>query len=160
MSKELSPSAQKVQDILQARGFTSKVVELADSTHTAKDAAQAIGCEVAQIVKSLVFKGKNTQKAIFVVASGSNRVNEKKVGILVGEPIEKADADFVRQKTGFAIGGVTPLGHTEQMETLIDEDLLQYEAIWAAAGTPFAVFQLTPQDLQAMTGGQIASIAQ
>ena len=160
MSEELSSSAQRVQDILRARGFNSRVVELADSTRTAKDAAQAIGCEVAQIVKSLVFKGKNTQKAIFIVASGSNRVNEKKVGALIGEPIEKADADFVRQKTGFAIGGVAPLGHIEQMETLIDEDLLRYETIWAAAGTPFAVFQLTPQDLQVMTGGQTASIAQ
>jgi Cys-tRNA(Pro) deacylase len=159
MAKELSSSAQRVQDILRASGFSNQVVELADSTRTAKDAAQAVGCEVAQIVKSLVFKGKHTQKAIFAVVSGSNRVNEKKLSALIGEPIEKADADFVRQKTGFAIGGVAPLGHTETLETYIDKDLLHYETIWAAAGTPFAVFQLTPKDLQEMTGGQVVSIA-
>ncbi|GAC1361766.1 MAG: YbaK/EbsC family protein [Ktedonobacteraceae bacterium] len=158
MAKELGTSAQRVQDILRTRGFSSQVVELADSTRTAKEAAQAVGCEVAQIVKSLVFKGKTTQKAIFVVASGSNRVNEKKLSALVGEPIEKADADFVRQKTSFAIGGVAPLGHAEPMETYIDEDLLRYETLWAAAGTPFTVFQLTPADLQAMTGGRVVSI--
>jgi len=159
MAKELSSSAQKIQDILHTRGFNNQVVELAASTRTAKDAAQAVGCEVAQIVKSLVFKGKQTQKAVFVVVSGSNRVNEKKLSTLIDEPIEKADADFVRQKTGFAIGGVAPLGHATALETYIDEDLLRYETIWAAAGTPFAVFQLTPKDLQEMTGGQVVSIA-
>ncbi len=159
MAKELSSSAQKIQTLLQTGGFSNQVVELADSTRTAKDAAQAVGCEVAQIVKSLVFKGKNTKKAIFVVVSGSNRVNEKKLSALVGEPIEKADADFVRQKTGFAIGGVAPLGHTEALETYVDEDLLRLETIWAAAGTPFAVFQLTPKELLEMTGGQIVPIA-
>jgi prolyl-tRNA editing enzyme YbaK/EbsC (Cys-tRNA(Pro) deacylase) len=113
---------------------------------------------VAQIVKSLVFKGKHSHKPILVVASGSNRVNERRLSTLVGEPIEKADAEFVRQHTGFAVGGVPPVGHTERMETVIDEDLLQYEEIWAAAGTPHAVFQLTPTDLQKMTGGRVVSI--
>ncbi len=159
MSKDLSSSAQRVQDILQAQGFSSEVVELRDSTRTAQDAAQAIGCEVAQIVKSLVFKTRTTHRPILVVASGSNRVNEKKLSALVGEPIEKADANFVRQKTGYAVGGVAPLGHAEQLDTYIDEDLLRYDTIWAAAGTPFAVFKLTPADLQAMTGGQVVSIA-
>lgn len=158
MSKELSNSAQKVQDLLESRGFASRVVELSDSTRTAKEAAQAIGCEVEQIVKSLVFKGKHSHNPLLVVASGTNRVNEQQISKLVGEPIEKADANFVRQRTGFVVGGVPPLGHSEPLQTLIDEDLLQYKEIWAAAGTPHAVFQLTPADLQAMTGGQVVSI--
>jgi len=158
MSDKLSSSAQKVQNILQARGFPCQVVELPDSTRTAKEAALAIGCRVEQIVKSLVFKGKHSNKPVFVVASGQNRVNEKRLSELVGEPIEKADADFVRQRTGFAVGGVPPIGHTEQLETFIDEDLLQLQEIWAAAGTPYAVFRLTPADLQAMTDGQVVSI--
>jgi Cys-tRNA(Pro) deacylase len=158
MSQELSASAQKVQDALSELGFTSQVVELPDSTRTAKDAAQAIGCRVEQIVKSLVFKGKQTNKPILVVASGQNRVNEKRLGELAGEPIAKADADFVRQHTGFVVGGVPPIGHREALTTFIDEDLLQFSEIWAAAGTPFAVFQLTPAELQTMTEGQVVSI--
>jgi prolyl-tRNA editing enzyme YbaK/EbsC (Cys-tRNA(Pro) deacylase) len=158
MMQELSTSARKVQDALNTRGFSCKVVELPDSTHTAKEAAQAIGCGVEQIVKSLIFKGKHSNKPLLVVASGTNRVSEKRLGELAGEPITKADADFVRQHTGFAVGGVPPVGHTEQIETFIDEDLLQYEEIWAAAGTPFAVFRLTPSDLQTMTGGRTVSI--
>jgi prolyl-tRNA editing enzyme YbaK/EbsC (Cys-tRNA(Pro) deacylase) len=158
MSQELSASAQKVQDVLRERGFTSQVVELPDSTRTAKEAAQAIGCRVEQIVKSLIFKGKQTSKPILVVASGQNRVNEKRLGELVGEPIGKADADFVRLHTGFVVGGVPPVGHKEPLTTFIDEDLLQFSEIWAAAGTPFAVFQLTPAELHAMTGGQVVSI--
>jgi Cys-tRNA(Pro) deacylase len=159
MSKDLSASAQRVQQTLHNMGFSSQVVELSESTRTAQEAAQAIGCAVAQIVKSLVFKTKTTHRPVLVVASGSNRVNEKKLGELVGEPIEKADANFVRQKTGFAVGGVAPVGHTEHLDTYIDQDLLPYETIWAAAGTPFTVFQLTPQDLQKMTGGKVVSIA-
>jgi prolyl-tRNA editing enzyme YbaK/EbsC (Cys-tRNA(Pro) deacylase) len=158
MMKELSTSARKVQDALNARGFSSQVVELPASTRTAKEAAQAIGCRVEQIVKSLIFKGKHSSKPVLVVASGTNRVNEKRLGELAGEPITKADADFVRQHTGFAVGGVPPIAHAEQIETFIDEDLLHYEEIWAAAGTPFAVFRLTPPDLQTMTGGQTVSI--
>ena len=158
MSKELSASARKVQDMLKMRGFSSHVVELPDSTRTAREAAQAIGCRVEQIVKSLVFKGQHSNKPILVVASGTNRVNERRLSELAGEPIEKADADFVRQRTGFVVGGVPPLGHTEHIDTFIDEDLLQYEKLWAAAGTPHAVFELTPAELKAMTGGQIVSI--
>ena len=158
MSQELSASAQKVQDALRERGFSSQVVELPDSTRTAKEAAQAIGCQVEQIVKSLIFKGKQTSKPILVVASGQNRVSEKRLGELAGEPIAKANADFVRQHTGFVVGGVPPIGHREPLTTFIDEDLLQFSEIWAAAGTPFAVFQLTPAELQAMTGGQVVSI--
>lgn len=158
MTKELSTSARKVQEALNEQGYACQVVELPDSTRTAKEAAQAIGCRVEQIVKSLIFKGKQSDKPVLVVASGTNRVNEKRLGELAGEPITKADADFVRQHTGFAVGGVPPVGHVEQIETFIDEDLLNYEEIWAAAGTPFAVFRLTPSDLQSMTGGQTVLI--
>lgn len=158
MSKALSASAQKIQNILKERGFSVNVVELPDSTRTAKEAAQAIGCTVEQIVKSLVFRGSQSDTPILVVASGPNRVDEKRLGELAGEPIEKASADFVRQRTGFAVGGVPPLGHTEPLKTFIDEDLLRYDVLWAAAGTPHAVFQLTPQDLQTMTSGLVVSV--
>ena len=158
MTNELSTSARKVQDALSARGFVCQVVELPGSTRTAKEAAQSIGCSVEQIVKSLIFKGKQSDRPVLVVASGSNRVNEKRLGELAGEPITKADADFVRKHTGFAVGGVPPISYLEPIETFIDEDLLGYAEIWAAAGTPFAVFRLTPSDLPAMTGGQVVSI--
>jgi prolyl-tRNA editing enzyme YbaK/EbsC (Cys-tRNA(Pro) deacylase) len=158
MSKELSGSARKVQEALEMRGFSSNVVELPDSTRTAREAAQAIGCRVEQIVKSLVFKGQRTNRPILVVASGTNRVNEQRLSELAAEPIEKADADFVRERTGFVVGGVPPIGHTEHLETFIDADLLRYGELWAAAGTPHAVFQLTPAELEAMTGGRIVSI--
>ena|SRR5258708_2249744 len=158
MAQELKSSAQRVQNALQTLGFDCLVLELPDSTRTAKEAAQAIGCGVEQIVKSLIFKGKHSQNPVLVVASGTNRVNEKRLGELAGEPIEKADANFVRLRTGFAVGGVAPIGHIEPIKTFIDEDLLQYTEIWAAAGTPFSVFRLTPADLQKMTAGPVVSI--
>lgn len=158
MAKELSASARKVQETLKTMGFACEVIELADSTRTAAEAAQAVGCRVEQIVKSLIFKGRQSGKPVLVIASGPNRVNEKRVGELLGEPIEKANADFVRQHTGFAVGGVPPVGHLQSLQTFIDEDLLQYPEIWAAAGTPHAVFCLTPKDLTAMTKGEIVSI--
>lgn len=158
MSKALSPSAQKVQNALKTLGFPYQVVELPHTTRSAAEAAQAIGCRIEQIAKSLVFKGKYTHKPILVIASGVNRVNERSIAEFVAEPIEKADADFVCQRTGFVIGGVPPIGHLEPLQTFIDEDLLQYEEIWAAAGHPNAVFRLAPADLIKMTGGQVVSI--
>ncbi len=154
----LSPGAHKVQEALEALGFPHQVVELPHTTRSAAEAAQAIGCRVEQIAKSLVFRGQHTHRPILVIASGPNRVNEGKIGELVSEPIGKADADFVRQRTGFVIGGVPPLAHLEPLETFIDEDLLQYEEIWAAAGNPNAVFRLTPADLIKMTGGRVVSV--
>ena len=158
MPEELSPTAQRVQDALRERGFSYKVVELPQSTRSAAEAAQAVGCQLGQIAKSLIFKGKHTQRPILVIASGSNRVNEARISELISEPLEKADAEFVRQRTGYAIGGVPPIGHRERLLTFIDEDLLQYEEIWAAAGTPRAVFKLAPEDLVEMTGGRVISI--
>jgi prolyl-tRNA editing enzyme YbaK/EbsC (Cys-tRNA(Pro) deacylase) len=134
------------------------VVELTESARTATDAARALGCRVDQIVKSLVFRGRRTERAILVAASGANRVDEVKVGELLAEPIAKADAAFVRARTGFAIGGVAPVGHAEPVPTLIDEDLMKWEEIWAAGGHPNTIFKLTPADLVRMTGGRVAVI--
>ena len=158
MSNTLGASVQKVQDVLRSLGFSGEVVVFSDSTRTAAEAAQAVGYQVGQIVKSLVFKGKQTHRPVLVEASGVNRVNERRVSEVIGEPIEKADADFVRQHTGFAVGGVPPVGHAEHIETFIDEDVLQYEEIWAAAGNPHAVFRLTPGELREMTGGSVIGI--
>ena len=158
MADELSASAQRVQAALNRYGLTCQVVEMPAATRSAKEAAQAIGCRVEQIVKSIVFKAALTGKPVLVVASGPNRINEKTLSELVGESIEKADADFVRRRTGFAIGGVSPVGHLEPLNIFIDEDLLQYDEIWAAAGTPHAVFKLTPADLQTITAGRVVSI--
>jgi len=157
-SHQLSSSAKKVQEVLKVLGLELQVVELQETTRTSADAARAVGCEVGQIAKSLVFRGQKTQRPILVIASGSNRVNEKRVGELISEPLGKADADFVRQKTGFVIGGVPPVGHAEKLEVFIDEDLLRYSEIWAAAGTPNAVFRLTPSDLVRMTEGRVIGI--
>jgi prolyl-tRNA editing enzyme YbaK/EbsC (Cys-tRNA(Pro) deacylase) len=158
MSEPLSESAQKVQDALNRHGVPCQVMELPGSTRTAQDAAQAIGCRVEQIAKSLVFRRKTTSRAVLVVASGVNRVNEKKLRDLLSEPVEKADAEFVREHTGFAIGGVPPAGHSKPLEIFIDEDLFKYEEIWAAAGTPHAVFKLTARDLLKITQGKVVKI--
>jgi len=154
----LSPSAQKVQDALRARGYAFEVVEHAESTRTAQEAAERAGCELGQIIKSLIFKGQATGKPILVLTSGANRVDEKRISAYAGEEIGRADADFVRATTGFAIGGVPPLAHARPMETYIDEDLLPYQTVWGAAGTPKAIFELTPQALQEMTGGRVARV--
>lgn len=155
---ELSPSARKVQETLNRLGFACRVLEFAESTRTAQEAADRVGCRLGQIVKSLIFKGLESGKPVLVLTSGSNRVDEKRIGLYAGEPIGRADADFVRTITGFAIGGVPPVGHLQKMETYLDEDLLQYATIWAAAGTPNAVFELTPGDLQKMTDGKVVQV--
>jgi prolyl-tRNA editing enzyme YbaK/EbsC (Cys-tRNA(Pro) deacylase) len=152
---ELSPSAQRVQNALDAFGVELQVVEMPNSTRTSAEAAAAVGCTVGQIAKSLIFRGKKNARPLLVIASGSNRVDEKKIAAIFGEKIEKPDADYVRTCTGFVIGGVPPVGHAEQLAILIDEDLLQYKEIWAAAGTPNAVFRLTPQQLVEITRGEV-----
>ena len=159
MSESLSASALKVQEALRALGMNCEVVELPGSTRTAADAASAVGCRVEQIAKSIIFQGKISRKPVMVIASGSNRVSEKKLRDLISEPVKKADADFVRLHTGFAIGGVPPVGHANTMDIYLDEDLMGYTEIWAAAGTPHAVFKLTPQELAAMTMGRTVDIA-
>jgi prolyl-tRNA editing enzyme YbaK/EbsC (Cys-tRNA(Pro) deacylase) len=158
--RPLRPAAARVQQILAEMGLATEVVEFAETTRTSADAAAQIGCAVAEIAKSLIFRAKTTNRPVLVIASGANRVNEKAVEALLGEKLGKADADFVREATGYAIGGVAPVGHIRPPVTYIDEDLLKLGTIWAAAGTPFAVFRLKPNDLQRLTGGQVARIAQ
>jgi Cys-tRNA(Pro) deacylase len=155
MKSATAPSALKVQAAL---GDSFQVVEFEASTRTSEDAAAAIGCSVAEIAKSLVFKTA-AGRPVLVIASGTNRVDEKKVRALLGAKIERADADFVREATGYVIGGVPPLAHATEPVVLIDRDLEAFEAIWAAAGTPNAVFRLTPADLVRLTGGQVADLA-
>jgi len=154
----LSSSAQKVQDLLTSQGFNYTVIEHAESTRTAQEAADRAGCALGQIIKSLIFKGKDSHKPILVLTSGANRVDEKRISEYAGEHIVRADADFVRAVTGFAIGGVPPLGHLQKMETYLDEDLLQYKTVWGAAGTPNAIFELTPDDLIKMTDGKVVRV--
>ncbi|RCX20078.1 Cys-tRNA(Pro) deacylase [Anaerobacterium chartisolvens] len=155
---KLRKSSQTVQEVLNKYGLELRVVEFDESTRTSQDAANTIGCELGQIAKSLIFRSKESKKPVCVIASGKNRVNEKKIAQYIGEKIEKADAAFVLEHTGFAIGGIPPVGHATEMSPLIDEDLMEYIDIWAAAGTPHAVFKLSSEDLLKITKGQIVSV--
>lgn len=156
---ELSASAARVQRALAERGFAFEVRELPDSTRSAAEAAAAIGCDVAQIAKSLVFRGEHSGEALLVIAGGVNRVDTDKLAVLAGEPVGRADAAFVRAETGFAIGGVPPAGHAKPLRTWIDPALAGCERVWAAAGTPHAVFELPGGALATLTGGTVADIA-
>jgi prolyl-tRNA editing enzyme YbaK/EbsC (Cys-tRNA(Pro) deacylase) len=153
-----NPSAQKIQNILHKFGTDYKVIEFTESTRTAQEAADRVGCQLGQIVKSLIFKGTSTNKGILVLTSGSNRVDESRISQYMGESIGRADPEFVRNVTGFAIGGVPPVGHAQSLETYIDEDLLRYTDVWAAAGTPNAVFQLPSADLVKITSGKVVRV--
>jgi prolyl-tRNA editing enzyme YbaK/EbsC (Cys-tRNA(Pro) deacylase) len=154
MASELSDSAKRVQNFIFSMGFSYKVKELPCSTRTAQEAADSIGCTVSQIAKSLVFKDKETDRPILVIASGSNRVDVMKIQRSTGLKLGRADGKYVKERSGYAIGGVPPVGHKEPLETILDPDLKKHEIIWAAAGTPFAVFQLTPADLETLTKGK------
>jgi prolyl-tRNA editing enzyme YbaK/EbsC (Cys-tRNA(Pro) deacylase) len=158
MSAELAPSARRVQVALAAAGLEARVVELEQSTRTAQEAAQAVGCEVGQIVKTLVFRRADDGSPLLILASGGNRVDEGSIASALGSPIERADPDFVRSATGFAIGGVPPLGHDRPVATLMDADLLRFPLVWAAAGTPRAVFAVDPAQLQTVTGARVVSL--
>jgi prolyl-tRNA editing enzyme YbaK/EbsC (Cys-tRNA(Pro) deacylase) len=158
MDYQLNPSSQKVQEYLRSVGVEVRVTEMPATTRTAKEAAQTIGCSVAQIAKSIVFRTAQSGRPVLVIASGANRVNERRMAELIGEQIEKATPEFVRETTGFVIGGVPPVGHSNPVETWIDRDLLQFDIIWAAAGTPFTVFSIKPNQLQTITAGNIESV--
>lgn len=160
MSTELSPAASRFKQLLEQRGHVFDVVELPTSARTAKDAAASIGCSVAQIAKSLIFRGAETGDAVLAIVSGTNQADTGKLAALAGEQIGKADADFVRMQTGYAIGGVPPTGHKQTLRTWIDADLLQFDEIWAAAGTPHAVFGMPALRLTEVTGGTVADIKQ
>ncbi|MFC7333387.1 YbaK/EbsC family protein [Rhodocista pekingensis] len=163
MPLPLSPSAQRFQNLINDLGHPVHVVEFSASTRTAAEAAAVVGCEVAQIAKSIMFRTRDSGRPVLVVASGSNRVNEtavaRRLGPLIGgEKLAKADAEFVRANAGYAIGGVPPLGHTVPPVVLVDRDLLAFDTVWAAAGTPCAVFPVAPATLVALTGGQVDEV--
>lgn len=154
----MHPSAQRVQNVLNDLGYQGTIIEHEVSTRTAEEAAQAAGCSVGQIVKSLVFRLDPAGEPVLILVSGSNRVHEKHLGRLLGGSLVRADAEWVHSISGYAIGGVPPLGHKGLIKTYIDEDLLQYDVIWAAAGTPNAVFAVAPQELVRMSGAQVVSV--
>ncbi|MBX3046648.1 MAG: YbaK/EbsC family protein [Anaerolineales bacterium] len=157
MRTPTNATALAFQDVLRQHGLTGAVVEFEITTRTAADAAAAIGCELGQIVKSLIFRTAEDE-AVIVLTSGSNRVDEALVAEATGAALGKADADFVRQLTGYAIGGVPPFGYEQPAHTYIDEDLLQYAEVWAAAGTPHAVFPLPPDALVRISGGKVIQV--
>jgi prolyl-tRNA editing enzyme YbaK/EbsC (Cys-tRNA(Pro) deacylase) len=155
---ELPDAVQRVANAARAAGLAIDVKVMPASTRTAEDAAAACGCDVAQIVKSLIFKGKASGRPYLLLVSGGNRVNEKAMAATLGEEIVRPDADFVRAATGFAIGGIPPLGHATPLTPWLDEDLLQFGTVWAAAGTPSAVFAVDPKALAAATGATIIPV--
>lgn len=156
--QSLTAAEQRVVDALVALGLPGKPIILEQLATTAQMAAEALNVEVGQIVKSLCFQGKESGKPIFVLVSGANRVNERRAGRLIGDKLVRADANFVKAATGFSIGGVSPFGHPAALDTWIDEDLLNYQTIWAAAGNPRSVFEITPQDLVRTTGGKVICV--
>jgi prolyl-tRNA editing enzyme YbaK/EbsC (Cys-tRNA(Pro) deacylase) len=158
-SPGLRGSARRVADELRRRGLDTEVVELPESTRTAAEAAAAIGCEVAQIAKSLVFRAAASGRPVLVIASGANRVDVGLLAASLGEPVERADAGWVRATTGFAIGGIPPVAHATEPVVFIDPDLLELPEIWAAAGTPHAVFRLQPAELVPLTGGTVLKLS-
>ncbi len=157
MTEPLSPAALRVQTALRDAGSAATVKQLPITARTAAEAAAAIGCSVAQIAKSLVFRAA-CGRPVLVIASGGNRVDERKVAAALGQPIGKADADYVRAATGYAIGGVAPIGHATTPHVFIDRDLRNYATLWAAAGHPHAVFELTPAELERLTGGTVIAV--
>lgn len=153
---QLSKNAQKVQDYLNAFGLRLEVLDLVESTRTAQEAALAANCEVGQIVKSLVFRCG--EEVLLFLVSGRNQLDIPKVSQLIGKTISKADADYVKERTGFSIGGVPPVGHTTPIETYIDQDLLGFAEVWAAAGTPHAIFKIKSNDLPRLTCGRVIEV--
>ena len=155
---ELPPAAHRVETAARELGLAIAIRAMPDSTRSAAEAATAVGVTVGQIVKSLVFKVKPTGRPLLFLVSGANRVNERAVGERLGEPIVRPEADYVREATGFAIGGIPPFGHATPIHTFFDEDLLQYETVWAAAGTPNCVFSVDPAALREACSARVISV--
>ena len=156
LPQPVHPEAQRIQALL---GPAFEVIEFAESTHTSAEAATAIGCNVAQIAKSLVFATRQTRRCVLVIASGANRVDTKRIADIAGERVRAADPDFVASETGFIAGGVSPVGLRKSALTILDSDLASFSTIWAAAGSPTAVFELTPAQLRELTGAEFQDIA-
>lgn len=157
--RALPEGVQRVAKALQARNHAHSPVMLDEACRTAQQAADVLGIAVGQIAKSIIFRRKSDDVAVLVITSGDRRVDEKKVAALVG-PIGRADAEFVKVRTGFSIGGVSPVAHLTDSVTLLDSDLFRFEEIWAAAGHPHAVFKLKPQDLEALLGAPVADVTE
>lgn len=155
---DLPDAVRRVEIAALSKALPFRVVKTQVIARTAAEAAQAVSAEVGQIVKSLVFRGMTSGRAYLLLVSGANRVDEAAVTEAVGEALERPDADFVREHTGFAIGGVAPLGASSPLPVFMDEDLLRFEAVWAAAGTPFHVFETTPNDLRAATDAAVIRV--
>ncbi len=155
--QKLPESVQRVAQVLQQAGHPHAPIMLDDAARTAQEAADALGVQHGQIAKSVIFKRKSDEAAVLVVTSGDRRVDEKKVSALVGK-VGRADADFVKARTGFAIGGVSPVAHLTPSVTLLDQDLWRFDDIWAAAGHPYGVFRLQPDDLKQLTGAPLADL--
>jgi prolyl-tRNA editing enzyme YbaK/EbsC (Cys-tRNA(Pro) deacylase) len=153
------PAIVRVREALQAHGLIDRIRLLTEATHTSQAAADHLGCDVAQIAKSVIFRAKGSDRAVLVIASGRHRVDEKRVAEALGEPLGKADADFVKARTGFVIGGVAPVGHIEPPVCFIDRHLCEYSQVWAAAGLPNSLFHLTPDELQRIAPGPVIDVA-
>jgi len=151
---ELPQSAKRVAAAARDLGLAVEIREMAESTRTAEEAAAACSCAVGQIVKSLVFRGADSGRPVLLLVSGTNRVDEAAVAAVLGERLMRPDAAYVREATGYAIGGIPPLGHAAPLATFLDEDLLAYDVVWAAAGTPRCVFPVDPKRLAAATGAR------
>jgi prolyl-tRNA editing enzyme YbaK/EbsC (Cys-tRNA(Pro) deacylase) len=157
--EELSRSAARVDEELRRAGLACEIKQMPESTRSAPEAAVAVGCDVAQIVKSLIFRSVAADEPVLVLVSGADRVDEARLDQVVGEPTERATAEFVRARTGYAIGGVPPLAHSEKIATYLDEHLLDHAVVWAAAGTPRAVFSIAPADLLRVTSAKVVNVA-
>src|SRR6478736_5481996 len=155
----LPEGVQRVARLLQDKGHPHLPQMLDDAARTAQQAADALGIQVGQIAKSIIFRRKSDDAAVLVITSGDRRVDEKKVDAIVGKT-GRADAEFVKARTGYSIGGVSPIAHAEKPVTLIDRELFRFEEIWAAAGHPHGVFKLRPQDLERLTGAPVADVVQ
>ncbi len=153
------PAIERIRSVLAAQGLHDRINLLQDATHTSQAAADHLGCDVAQIAKSVIFRARDTDRTVLVIASGRHRVDEKRVAESLGEALAKADADFVKSRTGFVIGGVAPVGHLQPPVCFIDSQLCEYSRIWAAAGLPNSLFWLTPDELQRIAPGPVLDVA-
>lgn len=152
----MSKSLKRVCAALEAASLDIKIVESQVQTRTAQDAADVVGCHVDQIAKSIIFRGEDSEKAVLFLTAGGNQVDPSRASDLAGEPLGKADASLIRAQTGFAIGGVSPIGHLSPISCFIDPRLLEFQAVWAAAGTPRHIFEISPDALVTLTGGTLA----
>jgi prolyl-tRNA editing enzyme YbaK/EbsC (Cys-tRNA(Pro) deacylase) len=152
----MSNSLKRVRAALEVAGLTAHILEMATETRTAEQAADAAGCSIDQIAKSIIFRGEVTGHVVLFLTAGGNRVDPEKAGAVAGQALGKADAELIRAETGFAIGGVAPLGHLSPITCFFDPRLLDFGEVWCAAGTPRHIFAIDPQVLLSVTGGQLA----